>query len=161
MKRMKRVDVIKLIVSVAVPLVAGLGSSVVTLNSLSTWYVTLNKPAWTPPNAAFGPVWTTLYILMGLALFLVWRSPRNGTRDIAIGLFAAQLAVNVIWTLAFFGLQNTLYGLLSIVALWILIAVTIYQFYKVDRRASYLLVPYLVWVTIATALNASVYLLNR
>ena len=95
---MKRVDVIKLIVSVAVPLVAGLGSSVVTLNSLSTWYVTLNKPAWTPPNAAFGPVWTSLYILMGLALFLVWRSPRNRTRDIAIVLFAVQLAVNVIWT---------------------------------------------------------------
>jgi len=158
---MKRVDIIKLIVSVAVPLVAGVGSSVVTLSSISTWYVTLNKPGWTPPNAAFGPVWTVLYILMGLALFLVWRSLRTGTRDIAIALFAAQLAVNVIWTLAFFGLQNTLYGLLAIVPLWILIAATIYQFYKVDRRASYLLVPYIVWVTIATALNASVYLLNR
>ena len=158
---MKAVDVIKLIVSVAVPLLAGLGSSVFTLTSIPTWYAALNKPWFTPPNAAFGPVWTILYILMGLALFLIWRSPRTRTRDIGIALFAAQLIVNVVWTLVFFGLQNTLYGLLTIVPLWILIAATIYQFYKVDRRASYLLVPYIVWVTIATALNASVYLLNR
>ena len=160
-RSMKAVDVIKLIVSVAVPLLAGLGSSVFTLTSTPTWYAGLNKPWFTPPNAAFGPVWTILYILMGLALFVIWRSPRTRTRDIGIALFAAQLTVNVVWTLAFFGLQNTLYGLLTIVPLWILIAATIYQFYKVDRRASYLLVPYIVWVTIATALNASVYLLNR
>jgi len=158
---MKRSDIIKLIISVAVPLVAGLGSSVFTINSISTWYAALNKPWFNPPNAVFGPVWTILYILMGLALFLIWRSPRHRTRDIGIALFAAQLIVNVIWTLGFFGLQNILYGLLTIVPLWILIAATIYQFYKVDRRASYLLVPYILWVTIATALNASVYLLNR
>ena len=97
---------------------------------------------------------------MGLALFLIWRSPRNRTRDIGIALFAAQLAINVIWTLVFFGLQNTLYGLLIIIPLWILIAATIYQFYKVEKLASYLLVPYIVWVSIATALNVSVYLLN-
>ncbi|MGP8132774.1 MAG: TspO/MBR family protein [Halobacteriota archaeon] len=160
-RSMKRSDVIKLIVSVAVPLVAGLGSSVFTINSISTWYAALNKPWFNPPNAVFGPVWTILYILMGLALFLIWRSPRNRTRDIGIALFAAQLIVNVIWTLGFFGLQNIMYGLLTIVPLWILIAATIYQFYKVDRRASYLLVPYILWVTIATALNVSVYLLNR
>ena len=160
-RSMKRSDIIKLIVSVAVPLVAGLGSSVFTINSISTWYAALNKPWFNPPNAVFGPVWTILYILMGLALFLIWRSPRNRTRDIGIALFAAQLIVNVIWTLGFFGLQNILYGLLTIVPLWVLIAATIYQFYKVDRRASYLLVPYILWVTIATALNVSVYLLNR
>lgn len=160
-RSMKRSDVIKLIVSVAVPLVAGLGSSVFTINSISTWYAALNKPWFNPPNAVFGPVWTILYILMGLALFLIWRSPRNRTRDIGIALFAEQLIVNVIWTLGFFGLQNIMYGLLTIVPLWILIAATIYQFYKVDRRASYLLVPYILWVTIATALNVSVYLLNR
>ncbi len=158
---MKAVDVIKLIVSVAVPLLAGLGSSVFTLTSIPTWYAALNKPWFTPPNAAFGPVWTILYIMMGLALFLIWRSPRTRTRDVGIALFAAQLTVNVVWTVVFFGLQNTLYGLLTIVLLWILIAATIYQLYKVDRRASYLLVPYIAWVTIATALNASVYLLNR
>ena len=158
---MKGVDIIKLIVSVAVLLLAGLVSTVFTLNSLSTWYATLNKPWFNPPNVVFGPIWTILYILMGLALFLIWRSPRTRARDIGIALFAAQLAVNVIWTLGFFGLENTLYGLLAIVPLWILIAATIYQFYKVDRLASYLLVPYIVWVTIATALNASIYLLNR
>ena len=93
----------------------------------------------------------------GVALFIIWRSPRNRTRDTWIALFAAQLSVNIIWTFAFFGLQN---GVLTIVPLWILIAVTIYQFYKVDKWASYLLVPYLAWVSVATALNASVYLLN-
>ena len=157
---MKIIDVVKLVVSLAVPLLAGFGSSVFTVNSISTWYATLNKPWFSPPNVVFAPVWTILYILMGLALFLIWRSPRNRTRDMGIALFAAQLAINVIWTLAFFGLQNTLYGLLTIIPLWILIAATIYQFYKVEKWASYLLVPYIVWVSIATALNASVYLLN-
>jgi len=157
---MKIIDVVKLVVSLAVPLLAGFGSSVFTVNSISTWYATLNKPWFSPPNVVFAPVWTILYILMGLALFLIWRSPRNRTRDIGIALFAAQLAINVIWTLAFFGLQNTVYGLLTIIPLWILIAATIYQFYKVKKWASYLLVPYIVWVSIATALNASVYLLN-
>jgi translocator protein len=157
---MKTIDAVKLVVSLAVPLLAGFGSSVFTVNSISTWYASLNKPWFSPPNVVFAPVWTILYILMGLALFLIWRSPRNRTRDIGIALFAAQLTINVIWTLAFFGLQNTLYGLITIIPLWILIAATIYQFYKVEKWASYLLVPYIVWVSIATALNASVYLLN-
>jgi tryptophan-rich sensory protein len=158
---MKRVDIIKLIISLAVPLLAGGASTVWTINSIPTWYASLNKPWFTPPNVAFGPVWTILYILMGVALFLVWRTSRDRTRDAGIALFAAQLAVNVIWTFVFFGLENTLYGVLAIIPLWILIAATIYQFYKLDKWASYLLVPYIVWVTIATALNVSVYLLNR
>jgi len=157
---MKTIDAVKLIIAVAVPLVVGFGSSLFMGNSIETWYAALNKPWFTPPNALFAPVWTALYILMGVALFLVWRSPRNRTRDIGIALFATQLAVNAIWTLAFFGLQNILYGILTIVPLWILIAATIYQFYKVDKKASYLLLPYIAWVTIATALNVSVYLLN-
>jgi len=154
---MKAVDVVKLVVSIAVPLLAGFGSTVWTINSIPTWYASLNKPWFSPPNVVFAPVWTILYILMGVALFIIWRSPRNRTRDTWIALFAAQLSVNIIWTFAFFGLQN---GVLTIVPLWILIAVTIYQFYKVDKWASYLLVPYLAWVGIATAPNASVYLLN-
>ncbi|MGZ4912601.1 MAG: TspO/MBR family protein [Halobacteriota archaeon] len=158
---MKRIDVIKLVISLAVPLVVGFGSSAFSINSIPTWYASLNKPWFTPPNVAFGPVWTTLYILMGIALFLVWRTPRDRTRDIGIALYAVQLAFNFTWTFAFFGLQNLLNGILVIVPLWILIAATIYQFYKVDKRASYLLVPYIVWVSIATALNVSVYLLNR
>jgi tryptophan-rich sensory protein len=158
---MKTTDIVKLVISLAVPLLAGFGSTVWTINSIPTWYTSLNKPWFNPPNVVFAPVWTTLYILMGVALFLIWRSPRNRTRDTGITLFAAQLVVNVIWTFAFFGLQNTLYGLLSIIPLWILIAATIYQFYKVEKWASYLLVPYIAWVSIATALNASVYLLNQ
>jgi tryptophan-rich sensory protein len=157
---MKAIDVVKLAVSIAVPLLAGFGSTVWTINSIPTWYASLNKPWFSPPNVVFAPVWTILYMLMGVALFIIWRSPRNRMRDTWIALFAAQLSVNIIWTFAFFGLQNTLFGVLTIVPLWILIAVTIYQFYKVDKWASYLLVPYLAWVSIATAPNASVYLLN-
>jgi tryptophan-rich sensory protein len=157
---MKTADIVKLVVSLAVPLLAGFGSTVWTINAIPTWYTSLNKPWFNPPNVVFAPVWTTLYLLMGVALFLIWRSPRNRTRDTGIALFAAQLIVNVIWTFAFFGLQNTLYGLLSIIPLWILIAATIYQFNKIEKWASYLLVPYIAWVSIATALNASIYLLN-
>jgi benzodiazapine receptor len=157
---MRRIDVVKLVISIVVPLAVGFGSSLFMGSSIVTWYAALNKPWFTPPNVLFAPVWTVLYILMGVALFLVWRSPRNRTRDIGIALFAVQLIVNALWTIAFFGQQNILYGLLIIVPLWILVAATIYQFYKVDKRASYLLVPYIIWLSIATALNASVYVLN-
>ncbi len=158
---MKSTDVIKLIVSVGVPLLAGGVGGLVTTPAISTWYVTLNKPWFTPPGWLFGPVWTLLYILMGLALFLVWRSPRSRIRDIGIALFAVQLAVNVFWSFAFFGLENTLYGVLTIIPLWVLIAATIFQFYKVSKGAAFLMVPYILWVSIATALNTAVYLLNR
>ncbi len=158
---MKSRDIIKLIISVGIPLLVGGVGGLVTTPAISTWYTTLNKPWFTPPGWVFGPVWTTLYILMGLALFLVWRSPRSRTRDIGIALFAAQLAVNLFWSFAFFGLENTLYGVFTIVPLWILIAATIYQFYKVSKGAAYLMVPYILWVSIATALNTAVYLLNR
>jgi len=158
---MKSKDVIKLIVSVGVPLLAGGVGAVVTTPAISTWYATLNKPWFTPPDWLFGPVWILLYILMGLALFLVWRSPKSRTRDIGIALFAVQLAVNVFWSFAFFGLENTLYGVLTIIPLWVLIAATIFQFYKVSKGAAFLMVPYILWVSIATALNTAVYLLNR
>ena len=158
---MKSTDVIKLILSVGVPLLAGGVGGLVTTPAISTWYVTLNKPWFTPPGWLFGPVWTLLYILMGLALFLVWRSPRSRIRDIGIALFAVQLAVNVFWSFAFFGLENTLYGVLTIIPLWVLIAATIFQFYKVSKGAAFLMVPYILWVSIATALNTAVYLLNR
>jgi translocator protein len=158
---MKSKDVIKLIVSIAAPLLAGGVGAVVTTPAISTWYATLNKPWFTPPDWLFGPVWTLLYILMGLALFLVWRSPKSRTRDIGIALFAVQLAVNVFWSFAFFGLENTLYGVLTIIPLWVLIAATIFQFYKVSKGAAFLMVPYILWVSIATALNTAVYLLNR
>ena len=158
---MKSRDIIKLIISIGVPLLVGGVGGLVTTPAISTWYATLNKPWFTPPSWIFGPVWTTLYILMGLALFLVWRSPRSRTRDIGIALFAAQLAVNLFWSFAFFGMENTLYGVFTIVPLWILIAATIYQFYKVNKGAAYLMVPYILWVSIATALNTAVYLLNR
>jgi tryptophan-rich sensory protein len=158
---MKATDVIKLIVSIGVSLLAGIIGALPNIEAIPTWYAGLNKPWFNPPNWVFGPVWTLLFILIGLALFFVWRAPKSRIRDIGISLWVIQLVVNVFWNYAFFGFRSPLFGVATIVPLWILIAVTIYQFNKVDRWAAYLMVPYIVWVSLATALNMGVYLLNQ
>jgi len=158
---MKSGTVIKLVVSIGVCLLAGIIGAIPTMQAIPTWYATLNKPSFTPPNWVFGPVWTILFILIGIALFFVWESPRNRARDVGIILFAVQLAANVGWNFTFFGLESALYGVLAIIPLWILIAATIYQFNKVSRWAAYLMVPYILWVSIATILNIAIYLWNR
>jgi benzodiazapine receptor len=157
---MKAIDVIKLIISIGVSLLAGRVGALPNIEAVPTWYAGLNKPWFNPPNWVFGPVWTTLFILIGLALFLVWRAPRSQIQDIGIALWVIQLVVNVFWNYAFFGFRNPLFGVVTIVPLWMLIAATIHQFYKVDRWAAYLMVPYIVWVSLATALNTAIYLLN-
>ena len=123
------------------------------------WFRGLAKPAFYPPEIAFPVVWTSLFTLLGIALWLVWRSDRDGRR-LAIGLFALQMAFNVAWTPAFFALENLLLGLAVILALWVLIVATILAFRRVDRRAAALLVPYLAWVTFATVLNVELWRLN-
>jgi tryptophan-rich sensory protein len=142
-------------------LICGAGAGLLTNASIPTWYTTLNKPWFTPPAYAFGPVWTVLYILMGISLYLVvsrgWekRPVKNGTL-----LFVLQLGVNVAWSFLFFGLQSPLAGLACIVLLLALIIATIVAFYRVSKSAAVLLIPYLAWVCIATALNAGIVLLN-
>ncbi|MDD1713723.1 MAG: tryptophan-rich sensory protein [Methanoregulaceae archaeon] len=152
---------VKLIAAVLLCLVVGSMGSLVTTTGSGSWYESLEKPAFTPPNWVFGPVWTTLFILMGIALYLVWQSGTE-RRDvqIALAVFGIQFALNVLWSFLFFGMQSPLLGLVEIVLLWIMIAVTIVLFYQIRKIAGYLLVPYIVWVTIATALNYSVYILN-
>ena len=125
----------------------------------SPWFRALEKPAFYPPEIAFPVVWTLLFTLMGVALWLVWRSDADGRR-LALGLFVAQMAFNVAWTPAFFTLEVLLLGLLVIVALWILVVATIVAFDRVDRRAAALLVPYLAWVTFAAVLNFELWRLN-
>jgi tryptophan-rich sensory protein len=106
-------------------------------------------------------VWTTLFILMGIALYLVWQSGTERREvQIALAVFGIQFALNVLWSFLFFGMQSPLLGLVDIVILWIMIAVTIVLFYQIRKIAGYLLIPYIVWVTIATALNYSIYILN-
>ena len=151
----------KLIVSILICLGAGVAGSVFTTPQIPGWYAGLTKPWFTPPSWVFGPVWTTLYLLMGIALFLVWRKGLERP-DVRLGviLFAVQLIFNTAWSLVFFGLQSTLGGLVCIVILWVLILATLIQFWKIDRIAGALLIPYIAWVTIATGLNYGIMVLN-
>ena len=153
----------KILVMVVTCLVIGYLSSNVTQTSVNTWYPTLNKPFFTPPNWAFPVAWTTLYIFMGVAAGLVWSRIEYETDVVRKGLtyFAIQLALNALWSYLFFGLKNPLLALAEIVLLWLMIYETYIQFKKVDKIAGYLFIPYLIWVTYATALNASIWWLNK
>ena len=125
----------------------------------SAWFRALEKPAFYPPEIAFPVVWTALFTLLGVALWLVWRADGPGRR-LALGLFAVQMALNVAWTPVFFSAQELFAGLVVIVALWGLLVATIVAFRRVDRRAAALLVPYLLWVTFAAVLNVELWRLN-
>jgi tryptophan-rich sensory protein len=139
----------------------GIVAGLTTRQSVDTWYPTLNQPGFTPPDWVFAPAWTLLYALMGIAAGLVWRLgwDRSVVRE-ALGWFAFQLVLNASWTIAFFGLQSITGGLVVIVALWAAIAVTLARFYRLHRGAGVLLVPYLLWVTYAAALNVGLWMLN-
>jgi len=153
----------KILVMVVTCLVVGYLSSNVTQTSVNTWYPTLNKPFFTPPNWAFPVAWTTLYIFMGVAAGLVWSRIEYEADVVRKGLtyFAIQLALNALWSYLFFGLKNPLLALAEIVLLWLMIYETYLPFKKVSKIAGYLFVPYLAWVTYATALNASIWWLNK
>jgi tryptophan-rich sensory protein len=132
-----------------------------TISSIPTWYATLNKPFFAPPNWIFGPVWTLLYFLMGVAFYLIWKQSWQIKKVRLAGMyFLAQLALNFIWSPIFFGLRDPLLGLIVIVAMWALIVMTMKKFYPLSKISFYLLVPYLFWVSFATILNASIFLLN-
>jgi tryptophan-rich sensory protein len=148
-------------ICILIPLVSGAIVGMLTMSGVTDWYSTLNKPWFTPPNYVFGPVWTVLYILMGISLYLViMQGWENETVKTGIILFAAQLGANLLWSLLFFGLQSPMAALACIVVLLALIVATIMTFYRLSKPAAVLLVPYLAWVCIATALNAGVVLLN-
>lgn len=151
---------VALVASILVCELAGIVPSLLTADAVATWYPTLAKPAFTPPSWLFGPVWTTLYLLMGVALYLVWRSDDGRTRQVALALFGAQLVLNAAWTMVFFGAQAIFGGLAVIVVLLATILATIGAFAQIDRRAAALLVPYLLWVGFATALNLQIWRLN-
>ena len=153
-------DGVKLVISISVCIVAGIIGSVFTISSIPVWYDTLNKPFFNPPGWLFAPVWAILYILMGIALFFIWKAPKVKKTNEGLMLFGAQLVFNVIWTIVFFGFRSVIGGVLSIVILLILIVMTTLQFYRIDKRAAYLMLPYLLWVCFATMLNVSIYLLN-
>lgn len=155
-----RSDAPGLALSVVVCEAVGAAPSLVTASTVATWYPTLQKPALTPPNWVFGPVWTTLFFLLGVAAYLVVREGSGRARTVAMALFVGQYAFNVAWTLAFFGGRNVEGGLVVIGVLWALIVATAWAFDRVDRRAAVLLLPYLVWVSFAAYLNYAIWTLN-
>jgi len=155
-------NTIKLVISVALPLAVGGLSGFATARGVSTWYPTLVKPSFNPPAWVFGPVWTILYIMMGVAAFLVWQRglSADGAR-IALTVFAIQLALNGLWSILFFGLQAPGWALAEIILLWMAIGITTLLFWRAVPSAGALLLPYWMWVSFATVLNASLWWLNR
>ena len=161
-KRLSGIDIIKLVVSIVACEGAGGIGAIFTTPAIPTWYAGLKKPAFTPPNSAFGPVWITLYLLMGIAVFLVWREglSQEGVTAAFI-VFWVQLVLNILWSVIFFGLKSILGGMVMILLLWIAILVNIIMFFGVSPIAGGLLIPYIIWVSIAANLNAQVWILNR
>jgi benzodiazapine receptor len=151
----------KLIAAILFCLIVGSLGSFVTTTGPGSWYTALEKPFFAPPNWVFAPMWVTLFVLMGIALYLVWESStENRDVRIALGIFGVQFAFNVIWSFLFFGLRSPLLGLIDILLLWVMIAATIWAFYRVKKSAAYLLIPYIAWVSLASALNGAIYYLS-
>ncbi|MCW3976047.1 MAG: tryptophan-rich sensory protein [Candidatus Bathyarchaeota archaeon] len=158
---MKSIELIRLIISILICNSAGFIGSIFTSSTIPTWYNSLEKPSFNPPNWIFGPVWTTLYTLMGISAYLVWSQGLHGSQvKTALIIFAAQLFLNAIWSPIFFGLRALFAAFLVIVVLWIAILLTILIFYKISTIAAVLLIPYILWVSFATILNYSLWILN-
>lgn len=138
---------------------AGFWGATATIEAIPTWYASINKPTWTPPNWVFMPVWTTLYILMGAAAALVWRTGKQGVWKPVL-LFFVHLLVNTYWSISFFGNQDPQTALMVIAVLWLMIVAMMMWFYRYTHIAAYLLVPYLLWISYASSLNLGVVLLN-
>lgn len=162
LKRFIMQKILKIVLLVVICAGVGYLSGMVTRESITTWYPTLVKPVFNPPNWIFAPVWTSLYIMMGIAAGLVWTSGSDEKIvKKALGFFAIQLGLNALWSYLFFGLHNPLLALIEIVLLWLMIYETYSQFKRINKIAGYLLIPYLAWVSFATILNASIWWLNR
>ena len=151
----------RLLLSVAVCLLIGFLGSLVTTPSVSTWFSTVNKPSFSPPNWLFAPVWTILFILMGISAYLVWNKglKKKAVKE-AFLIFVFQLVLNFLWSLFFFGLHQPFLASLEIIVLWVAILLTILKFRKISAAAGYLLLPYIAWVTFASFLNFTIARLN-
>lgn len=144
----------KLLIALVLPQLAGAIGGLLTAPAISTWYQYLIKPSFAPPNWVFAPVWTTLYLLMGLSWYLAWQ--KNAPK----GLFLIHLAFNSLWSILFFGLKNPGLALVEIIILWGLILAVFLQFRRYSKLSAWLLVPYLLWVTFAACLNLAIFQLN-
>lgn len=152
---------ISLIINLAIPLAFGVAGALLNQRSVDTWYAGLNKPSFNPPNWIFGPVWTFIYILIGVAAYLIWQKrsqivhlPRT------IAVYFIQLVLNLLWTFLFFYAHKIGASLIEIVALFVVILINASVFYKIDKMAGLLFIPYAIWVSFATLLTYSIYSLN-
>lgn len=149
-----------LLVCIAIPLLIGGLSGYLIIDSLRNWYPTLMKPSFNPPNAVFGPVWTTLYVLMGVSLFMIIKTEPGKQRTKALVIFAIQLFLNFWWSIIFFVFKHPGLALIEVICLWLSIAGMISAFRAMKPAAAYLQIPYILWVTFATVLNAAIWVLN-
>lgn len=157
---MRKSEVLKLITAVTLTVVLGAVGGLVTAAEIPTWYAGLTKPSFNPPNWLFGPVWTLLYILMGISCFLVWKHPASPGRNGALTIFIIQFALNFCWSFIFFGMHETGWALAEMMVLWVTILLTIFSFAKYSKTAAWLLVPYISWVSFAMLLNGAIWRLN-
>jgi len=155
---MKYNNLFKLLISIIICELAGVVGSVFTMPEIGSWYKSLNKPSFNPPNWIFGPAWTIIFVLMGISLYLVWQA--KGKKKKAIVIFAVQLLLNIFWSALFFGFHSPFFALIEIIFLWLAILWTIVKFYKISKTASYLLFPYILWVSFAAFLNLFIWVLN-
>lgn len=154
-------EIKKLVFAVVVCQLAGVLGSLLTSPQIPTWYATLQKPGFSPPNWLFAPVWIILFALMGISTYLVWnKGLENREVKTSLFIFGIQLALNVLWSFLFFGLQSPFYAFMEIIVLWAAIALTILSFFKVSKTAGLLLLPYILWVSFAMILNYYIWKLN-
>jgi tryptophan-rich sensory protein len=147
-------------ISFTLVIIAALLGGLITSASITGWYDTLVRPAWAPPNWIIGPVWNVLFVLMAIAFYIIWMAPDGPEKKRAMQLYLAQLVLNVVWSAAFFGLHSLLAGVVAIVILWVFILMTILAFRKISQPAAWMLVPYIVWVTVAGSVNFGFLALN-
>jgi tryptophan-rich sensory protein len=153
----------RIAIGVIICLAVGYLSGMVTRTSITTWYATLVKPSFNPPNWIFAPVWTSLYVMMGIAAGLIWNQIPSQKEAVtkALQFFAIQLVLNALWSYLFFGMYNLMLATIEVVLLWLMIFETYSQFAKINKTASYLMLPYLAWVSFASVLTASIWWLNN
>ncbi len=158
---MRTQSALKLVGSIIICQMAGLIGAFFTTSAIPTWYAGLVKPSFSPPNYLFGPVWTILYTLMGISLYLVWTAKvRPNSFKAAMIVFWTQLILNALWSIIFFGLRSPIFAFIVIVMMLMMIALTIDRFQRTSKIAAYLLIPYILWVAFAAVLNLAIVLLN-
>ena len=157
---MKNKKIFVYVVFIIICQLAGILGSLFTTPAIRGWYTEIQKPSFNPPNWIFAPVWTTLFVLMGISVSIVWLSEKNELRKKALTVFFIQLILNTLWSIIFFGMENPMLAFIEIIFLWFAILYTIILFWKIQRPAAILLIPYILWVSFASVLNLSIALLN-